>query len=43
MKRIITAGVIFAALAFSAAAQDWYHDRDERYHGDDWRPHVFRM
>jgi opacity protein-like surface antigen len=42
MKRIFTAGVILAALAFSAAAQDWYHDRDERYHGNDWRPHVFQ-
>ncbi|MGA7410517.1 MAG: hypothetical protein WBW33_08525 [Bryobacteraceae bacterium] len=41
MKRIITAGVILAALAFSAAAQDWYHDRDERFRGEQWRPHVF--
>ena len=41
MKRIITAGVIFAALALSASAQDWYHDRDERFRGEGWRPHVF--
>jgi hypothetical protein len=41
MKRIITAGVILAAVAFSAAAQDWYHDRDERFRGEEWRPHVF--
>jgi len=27
--------------AFSAAAQDWYHDRDDRYRGDRWRPHIF--
>jgi hypothetical protein len=30
-----------AALAFTAAAQDWYHDRDARYHGEEWRTHVF--
>jgi hypothetical protein len=42
MKRIITASVIFAALALGASAQDWYHDRDDRYHGDNWRPHVFQ-
>ena len=41
MKRPFAAGVIVAALAFSAAAQDWYHDRQERYHGEEWRPHIF--
>jgi hypothetical protein len=41
MKRTFTAGVIVAALAFSAAAQDWYHDREERYRGEEWRAHIF--
>jgi hypothetical protein len=41
MKRTFTAGVIVAALAFSAAAQDWYHDREERFRGEGWRPHIF--
>jgi hypothetical protein len=41
MKRTLTAGVIFAALAFSAVAQDWYHDREERYRGEEWRQHIF--
>ena len=41
MKRIFTACVIVAALAFSAAAQDWYHDREERFRGEAWRPHIF--
>ena len=41
MKRILAAGVILAAMAFSAAAQDWYHDRDVRFQGDAWRPHLF--
>jgi hypothetical protein len=41
MKRIFTAGVILAAMALSATAQDWYHDREDRFRGEDWRPHVF--
>jgi len=41
MNRTFTAGVIVAALAFSAAAQDWYHDREERFRGEEWRPHIF--
>ncbi|HEX4135931.1 MAG TPA: hypothetical protein VHY84_15050 [Bryobacteraceae bacterium] len=41
MNRILSAGAILAAFAFSAAAQDWYHEREERYRGDQWRPHLF--
>ena len=41
MKRIFSAGAIVAALAFSAVAQDWYHDREERFRGEEWRPHIF--
>jgi len=41
MKRTFTAGVIVAALAFSAAAQDWYHDREERFRGEEWRTRIF--
>lgn len=41
MKRAFTAGVIVAALAFSAAAQDWYHDREERFRGEEWHAHIF--
>ncbi|HEY1755890.1 MAG TPA: hypothetical protein VGG72_10875 [Bryobacteraceae bacterium] len=41
MKRTFTAGVIAGMLAFTAAAQDWYHDRDERFRGEGWRPHIF--
>src|ERR1700722_18020720 len=41
MKRPFTAGVIVVALAFSATAQDWYHDRDERFRGEGGRAHVF--
>jgi hypothetical protein len=41
MKRTFTAGVIVAALAFTAAAQDWYHDREQRFRGEEWRPHIF--
>lgn len=42
MKRKIAAGLILAGFAaFGAAAQDWYHDRDSRYQGDQWRSQVF--
>jgi hypothetical protein len=41
MKRTFTSGIVIAALAFSAVAQDWYHDREERFRGEEWRPHIF--
>ena len=41
MKRTFTAAVIVVGLAFSAAAQDWHRDREERFHGEGWRPHLF--
>src|ERR1700733_4614732 len=42
MKRNITAGLILAAfVTLSGGAQDWYHDRDARYQGDQWRAQVF--
>jgi hypothetical protein len=41
MMRAFKAFAIAAALVSSVAAQDWYHDRDERFRGKDWQPHVF--
>jgi hypothetical protein len=42
MKRTIGAGFIVAALLIvSAGAQDWYHDRDARYQGEQWRSQLF--
>jgi hypothetical protein len=41
MRRFLTAGVIVTALAFSVLAQDWYREREERYRGEQWRPHLF--
>ena len=41
MKRTFTAGVIVATLVCRAAAQDWYHDREERFRGEEWRSHIF--
>ncbi len=40
MKQSMTAVLILASVTM-IFAQDWYHDRDERYRGDQWRPHVF--
>jgi len=41
MKHIMTAVLILASVAPIAFAQDWYHDRDERFRGEEWRPHIF--
>src|SRR5690348_15344396 len=41
MKHIMTAVLILASVTSIAFAQDWYHDRDDRFHGDQWRPQVF--
>ena len=41
MKRSLTTGVIVAALAFSAAAQDWHQEREQRFRGEEWRTHLF--
>lgn len=41
MRKCFTAVAMLTALAAAAAAQDWYHDREERFRGEDWRPHVF--
>jgi hypothetical protein len=41
MKQCMTAVFILASVTSIAFAQDWYHDRDERYRGDQWRHQVF--
>ena len=41
MKRILTACVMMAALAATVLAQDWYHEREERFRGEGWRRQVF--
>jgi hypothetical protein len=41
MRRFLTVGGIIAALALNAIAQDWYHEREERFRGEQWRHHVF--
>lgn len=41
MTRTFKACLIVTALAFTAAAQDWYHDRDQRFRGKDSQPHIF--
>ena len=42
MKHIFKSGlVLMACFGLSAVAQDWYHDREGRYQGEQWRGHVF--
>jgi len=40
--RTLTAVITLAtSLAFTAFAQDWYHEREEHYRGENWRNQVF--
>ena len=41
MKNVITAVLFLASVTLMASAQDWYHDRDARYQGDQWRGQIF--
>jgi len=42
MRKGMTAGLVLTAfLGVQAFAQDWYHDRENRYRGDQWRSQVF--
>jgi hypothetical protein len=41
MSRFLTTSVILMAFALSAFAQDWYREREERFRGEQWRPHLF--
>jgi hypothetical protein len=41
MRQFFAAGFIMTVLTLSVVAQDWYHDRDERFRGEQWRPHLF--
>jgi hypothetical protein len=41
MKRILVSGMMMAALAATVMAQDWYHEREQRFRGEGWRSKVF--
>jgi hypothetical protein len=42
MKQSFQAGLlIMACFGMQAIAQDWYHDREGRFQGEQWRAHVF--
>lgn len=41
MKKICTGFAVLACFAVGATAQDWYHDRDARFQGDEWHAHLF--
>lgn len=42
MSRLVNMCVVMASLAMILTAQDWYRDREERFRGEGWRPHIFR-
>ena len=40
--KILKFGLVMAAtVGLSVAGQDWYHDRDARFHDEGWHAHVF--
>jgi hypothetical protein len=42
MKQVVTTGLIMlACFGWNAVAQDWYHDREARFRGEEWRGRVF--
>jgi hypothetical protein len=41
MIRCWTICLLLAAFGLSAAAQDWYHEREERFHREGWQRHIF--
>jgi hypothetical protein len=41
MKKSMTAVFILASMVSIGSAQDWYHDREARYQGQQWRAQVF--
>ena len=41
MSKLLTTIMIMATLTLSAAAQDWYREREERFRGEQWRAHLF--
>lgn len=43
ITQIVRVGVVFGALLGTCLAQDWYHERQGRYQGEGWRPHLFEQ
>jgi hypothetical protein len=41
MRGLLASGVILAAFALSAAAQDWHQQREEQISGPQWGLHLF--
>ena len=41
MKQVMTAVLLLASVTSIAYSQDWYHDREARYQGDQWRGQIF--
>jgi hypothetical protein len=41
MRQLLKGSLVIAVLAVTVTAQDWYHDREERFRGEAWRPHIF--
>jgi chromosome segregation ATPase len=41
MRKLLLIVVTACSLAGSLLAQDWYHDREQRFRSEEWRHHLF--
>ncbi|HEX4750800.1 MAG TPA: hypothetical protein VH302_14760 [Bryobacteraceae bacterium] len=41
MRKFLWTAVAVSCLAGSLFAQDWYHEREQRFHNEQWRHHLF--
>jgi hypothetical protein len=41
VRKFFRIGIVIIAFALTALAQDWYREREQRYQGEQWRPHIF--
>jgi hypothetical protein len=40
---VAVSAALFASMAITASAQDWYHERDTRFNGESWRAHLLEQ
>src|SRR5580693_4062667 len=41
MKQVFAGLIMLVCFGLNVAAQDWYHEREERFRGEEWRGHIF--
>ncbi len=41
MKRVFAFALLLGCFGVSVLAQDWYHEREQRFRDEHWRAHLF--